>query len=72
MSRVRVAALVALALWGSVAAAQVYRIVGPDGRVTFSDRPPPDATNATPAQSLAIPSSSGGSASSVGTQETNP
>ena len=24
-------------------AQQIYRIVGPDGRVTFSDRPPPDA-----------------------------
>lgn len=28
-------------------AQQVYRIVGPDGRVVFSDRPPPDAAGAT-------------------------
>jgi len=64
MSSVRVAALAALALWGAVANAQVYRIVGPDGRVTFSDRPPPDA-KATPAPSLAIPSTAGGAAGSV-------
>ncbi|MBI5277914.1 MAG: glutaredoxin family protein [Burkholderiales bacterium] len=39
------AALVAvLAAWVAPAGAQqIYRIVGPDGRVTFSDRPPPDA-----------------------------
>ena len=28
----------------------VYRIVGPDGKVTFSDRPPADATTAQPAR----------------------
>ena len=28
----------------------VYRIVGPDGKVTFSDRPPADATSAQPAR----------------------
>ena len=27
-------------------AQQVYRIVGADGKVTFSDKPPPPATNA--------------------------
>jgi hypothetical protein len=27
-------------------AQQVYRIVGPDGKVTFSDQPPPPASNA--------------------------
>ena len=64
MSSVRVAALAALALWGAVANAQVYRIVGPDGRVTFSDRPPPDA-KATPAPALAIPPTSGGSSAGV-------
>jgi glutaredoxin len=30
-------------LWAATAHAQVFRIVGPDGRVTFSDRPPADA-----------------------------
>lgn len=35
--------LLALAALGSLTAnAQVYRIVGPDGRVTFTDRPPPE------------------------------
>ncbi len=35
-----------LAAWSMAAQAQaVYRIVGPDGRVTFSDRPPPEAAN---------------------------
>jgi glutaredoxin len=62
MSSVRLAALAALlgcaSLWGAVADAQVYRIVGPDGRVTFSDRPPPDA-KATPAASLPLPASTG-------------
>lgn len=33
--------LLAAASFG--ASAQVYRIIGPDGKVTFSDRPPPDA-----------------------------
>ena len=38
--------LLGLAACGLSAHAQaVYRIVGPDGRVTFSDRPPPDAGN---------------------------
>jgi glutaredoxin len=47
MPSIRLAALaafaVASALGAGVASAQVYRIVGPDGKVTFSDRPPPDA-----------------------------
>jgi glutaredoxin len=46
MSSVRLAALVALvgcaSLWSAAAHAQVFRIVGPDGRVTFTDRPPAD------------------------------
>jgi glutaredoxin len=58
MSSVRTAALAAFvacaALWGAVANAQVYRILGPDGRVTFSDRPPADG-RAAPAQALAVP-----------------
>lgn len=66
MSTARCAALAAFlasaALWGVCAHAQVYRIVGPDGKVTFSDRPPPDAKSA-PAQALALrsgPSSGSG------------
>lgn len=34
------ACMLALGLTALSASAQVYRIVGPDGRVTFSDRPP--------------------------------
>lgn len=37
-------ALACIAAWGLSAHAQpVYRIVGPDGKVTFSDKPPADA-----------------------------
>ena len=45
-------ALLPLALAAGVQAQQVYRVVGPDGRVTFSDRPagqPVDSTAARPA-----------------------
>ncbi len=39
--------LAAIAVFSSFAAAQqLYRIVGSDGRVTFSDKPPPPAANA--------------------------
>lgn len=43
-------ALLALVIAGSLFlpqsyAQQVYRIVGPDGKVTFSDQPPPPASN---------------------------
>jgi glutaredoxin len=62
MSSVRLAALAAsvacACLWAASASAQVYRIVGPDGRVTFSDRPPADA-KAAPAQTVTMPGSSG-------------
>jgi hypothetical protein len=37
-------ALACVAAWGLSAQAQpVYRVVGPDGKVTFSDKPPADA-----------------------------
>ncbi len=38
----------------------VYRIVGPDGRVTFSDQPPVATTNAKPAAAAGASSSPGG------------
>jgi len=57
MSAIRVAALAALAVGTALAAglaeAQVFRIVGPDGKVTFSDRPPPDA-KAVPAPTVTM------------------
>ena len=42
------AAVLATAGWltPAVNAQQVYRIVGPDGKVSFSDQPPPAASNA--------------------------
>ena len=65
MSSVRLAALAALvgcaALWGTASLAQVYRIVGPDGKVTFTDRPPTDS-RAAPA---AIAALSGGGSSTA-------
>lgn len=64
MSSVRLAAQAAIvgcvALWGSAAQAQVFRIVGPDGKVTFTDRPPPDA-RATPAPTVGLPAGGGSS-----------
>jgi glutaredoxin len=65
MFSVRVAALAALVgtawLWAAGVQAQVYRITGPDGRVTFSDRPPAEG-KATPAPSVPLPpAASGGS-----------
>ena len=68
MSSVRLAALAAavgcLSLWGAAAHAQVYRIVGPDGRVTFSDRPPAEG-KATPAPAVVMPPSTGAAGSSA-------
>lgn len=65
MSSVRLAALAALvgcaSLWAVAAHAQVFRVVGPDGKVTFTDRPPSDAA-AAPA---AVVSMSGGGSSSA-------
>lgn len=46
------------AAWTLAANAQVYRIVGPDGRVTFSDRPPPADVKATAAP--VVPMQGGG------------
>lgn len=65
MSFVRTAALAVFAagaaLAGLTAHAQVYRIVGPDGKVTFTDRPPENARG-TAAQAVAV--DGGGSPSS--------
>jgi glutaredoxin len=59
LSSVRLAALAALAgcaaLASAPASAQVFRIVGPDGRVTFSDRPPVQGS-AAPAKAVPLPS----------------
>lgn len=58
------ACLVALAAaWSLGAHAQVYRIVGPDGRVTFSDKPPPADVKASAAP--VVPIAGGGAASAT-------
>src|SRR4029078_3312773 len=45
---------------------QIHRIVGPDGRITFSDQPPLDPTvNAKPANSVPLPSGAGSGNSSL-------
>jgi glutaredoxin len=50
---------------GDANAQQIYRIVGPDGRVTFSDQPPLDTTKAaTPAKAVPLPGA-GGSANAA-------
>ncbi len=57
-------ALVAMGAASSGAQAQqVYRIVGPDGKVTFSDKPPPATSNAKVTSST-VASGGSGSASS--------
>ncbi|HEY8356562.1 MAG TPA: glutaredoxin family protein [Ramlibacter sp.] len=48
-----------------VGAQQVYRIVGPDGRVTFSDRPPENSSRAVPAPTVAMPAARGGAITST-------
>lgn len=50
----------ALATCSLAASAQVYRSVGPDGRVTFSDSPAPAATTAQPAAAASTASASAG------------
>jgi glutaredoxin len=53
------AAMTAFAV-GDANAQQIYRIVGPDGRVTFSDQPPLNASKgATPAKAVPLPGASG-------------
>lgn len=68
MSSVRLAALAALvscaSLWGTASQAQVYRIVGPDGKVTFTDRPPAEAP-AAPAATVGLSGGGGGSTSTL-------
>jgi glutaredoxin len=52
MKTIKSIAACALSVWAlgafsvNVQAQQLYRIVGPDGKVTFSDQPPPAASNA--------------------------
>lgn len=52
-------AFCALALSANAQSQQLYKEVGPDGRITFSDRPANSATQATEAQKSATASPSG-------------
>ena len=52
-SAARAAFVVGTLLCAGLASAQVYRIVGPDGKVTFSDRAPVEG-KATPARSVSM------------------
>jgi len=67
-SRAAAAALLGiLAAWSVGASAQqIYRIVGPDGRVTFSDRPPPEgAARATTAPTVTLSGANGDTTQSL-------
>ena len=55
-------AAVAVLATGDANAQQIYRIVSPDGRVTFSDQPPLDSTKAVPAKTVILPGSESGTA----------
>ncbi|MEJ5988725.1 glutaredoxin family protein [Ramlibacter sp. PS3R-8] len=52
------------ALCALPASAQVFRIVGPDGKVTFSDRPPPDG-KAKAGNSVQMPAAPGSSTATL-------
>ena len=63
-SRLRLAALAALVGLGAtqVLAQTMYRIVGPDGRVTFSDKPPSPGPTAKPLDGASGSGAAGGNA----------
>lgn len=59
----RLAVLAVAAIAGAAGAQQVFRIVGPDGKVTFSDKPPVDpAVKAAPAAAGTTPARAGAAA----------
>lgn len=45
LSSATLAVFAIAALWSTASHAQVYRIVGPDGKVTFSDKPPAEGNS---------------------------
>ena len=51
---------------GDANAQQIFRIVGPDGRVTFSDKPPQDTgTQASAAKAIPLPGAAGADVASL-------
>lgn len=63
LSRLLGAGLLACLLAVPAMAQGVYRIVGPDGRVTFSDQPPPAGSGGRPVNSAATGAGASGGAS---------
>jgi glutaredoxin len=64
LSSATLAVFAIAALWSTGSNAQVYRIVGPDGKITFSDKPP--AAEGTSRIGVANGSASGGGNASAG------
>ncbi len=64
LSAATLAVFAIAALWSTASHAQVYRIIGPDGKVTFSDKPP--MTERTPRIGAATNSSATGGTSAGG------
>ena len=60
LSSATLAVFAIAAFWSTASHAQVYRIVGPDGKVTFSDKPP--VSEGAPRAGTANSSAGGGSA----------
>lgn len=60
--KIRVVCAAALLMAGQVQAQTVYRVVGPDGKVTFSDKPPAASDQATATGAGGKPLGSGGAA----------
>ena len=65
LSTAAVAAAVAGLLAPAANAQQVFRIVGPDGKVSFSDQPPPAASNAKTTSSATSKGAGGSSGSAA-------
>ncbi|TFZ08504.1 glutaredoxin family protein [Ramlibacter humi] len=58
----RATALALALIAGAAGAQQVYRIMGPDGKVTFSDKPPADTAKAGPAPTVPVTGATAGGA----------
>ncbi len=61
LSSATLAVFAIAALFVTASHAQVYRIVGPDGKVTFSDQPPPAAASKSGAANVSASNSAGAS-----------
>jgi glutaredoxin len=57
-----VLAFLAAGVLTDACAQQIFKITGPDGRVTFSDKPPPESANKAEAAKVVVLNADGGSA----------